>query len=128
MSLKSILPRYLLSGAFNTLLSYLFYLALLPVLGYRVSYVVSFVIGIALSFLLLRFAVFRTAGRPLSAIYVAVSHLVQLGLGLLIVEIWVSILHGPQPLAALASIVVCVPLMFLAQRWIFMPGRGRSGH
>lgn len=125
MSLKSILPRYLLSGAFNTLLSYLLYLALLPVVGYRVSYVVSFVIGIGVSFLLLRFAVFRTAGRRLSAVYVAASHLIQLGLGLAIVEVWVSVLRGPPALAALAAIAVCVPLVFLVQRWVFMSGHGR---
>ena len=51
MSLRSVLPRYLLSGAFNTLLSYLLYLALLPAIGYRASYVVSFLVGVALSVL-----------------------------------------------------------------------------
>ncbi|HRN75305.1 MULTISPECIES: GtrA family protein [Ottowia] len=126
MSPQSVLPRYLIAGALNTLLSYLLYLALLPAAGYRVSYVVSFLAGIAGSFVLLRFAVFKAPGRRLSGIYVTASHLIQLGLGLAIVEAWVSLLHGPPALAALVAIAICVPLMFLAQRWIFMSGRQRG--
>ena len=128
MSPRSVLPRYLLSGAFNTLLSYLLYLALLPAIGYRASYVVSFLVGVALSFLLLRFAVFRVRGRRLSALYVAASHVIQLMLGLVVVELWVSVLRAPPALAALAAVAVCVPLMFLAQRWVFTPDHERSGH
>lgn len=121
--LESTLPRYLLAGGLNTLVTYLLYLVLLQVSSYRMAYVLSFVAGIVLSYLLMRFAVFRTRGRSFSPVWVAASHLLQLALGLAVVEFWVKFLQGPEPLAALAAVVVCVPLMFLAQRWIFA-GRG----
>ena len=50
--------RYLLAGGVNTVVSYGLYLALLRVLDYRTAYVLAFVAGIALSFVLLRHMVF----------------------------------------------------------------------
>ena len=125
MSLFSTLPRYLLAGATNTAFGYLLYLALLQVASYRVAYAVSFAAGMALSYLLMRFAVFRAPGRRFSQIWVAASHLIQLALGMVIVEIWIKVLHGSPALAALAAVAVCVPLMFVVQRWIFSNG-GRT--
>ncbi len=119
MSLLSTLPRYLLAGGVNTAFSYLLYLALLQVTSYRVAYLLSFVAGITLSYLLMRFAVFRAPGRRFSQVWVVASHLMQLALGMVIVEIWVKVLQGPPALAALAAVLVCVPLMFVVQRWIF---------
>lgn len=122
MSRLSTLPRYLIAGATNTGIGYLLYLALLQITSYRVAYVASFVAGIGLSYLLMRFAVFRSPGRRFSPIWVAASHLLQLALGMAVVEIWVKVLNGPPALAALAAVAVCVPLMFLVQRWIFSSG------
>lgn len=117
--------RYLLAGATNTLATYLLYLALLQVLHYRLAYVLAFVAGIGLSFLLLRHVVFARPGKRFSLGYVAASHGLQLGLGLAVVEAWVSWLRGPAWLAPLVAAVVCVPLMFALQRWIFTPHGAR---
>lgn len=119
----STLPRYLLAGVINTGATYLLYLALLQVSSYRMAYVISFVAGMALSYLLMRFTVFRLPGRRFSPVWVGGSHLAQLGLGLAIVEIWVKLLNGPPALAALVAVALCVPLMYVVQRWIFSVGR-----
>ena len=119
MKALSVLPRYLLAGAANTLASYLVYLALLQFASYRVAYVVSFVAGMAGSFLLLRFAVFRVRGKRHSWAYVVASHMLQLVLGLVVVEAWVAWLQAPKALAALAAVAVCVPVMFVVHRWVF---------
>lgn len=113
--------RYLLAGGANTLATYALYLALLRLLHYRAAYVLAFVAGIGLSFLLLRHAVFARPGKRFSLAWVAASHLLQLGLGLALVEAWVAWLHGPRWAAPLAALLVCVPLMFVLQRWIFTP-------
>ena len=63
--------RYLLAGGLNTLASYALYLALLQAMDYRAAYVLAFVAGIALSFALLRHAVFARPGRPFSLLWVA---------------------------------------------------------
>ena len=113
--------RYLLAGATNTLATYLLYLALLQVLHYRWAYVLAFAAGIGLSFLLLRHVVFGRPGKRFSLAYVAASHGLQLLLGLAMVEAWVAWLRGPAWAAPLAAATVCVPVMFILQRWIFTP-------
>lgn len=111
--------RYLLAGGVNTVLTYGLYLALLRVLDYRWAYLLAFVAGIGLSFLLLRHLVFSRPGKRFSLAYVAASHGLQLGLGLLVVEAWVAWLHGPAWAAPLAAVAVSLPVMFAVQRWIF---------
>lgn len=113
--------RYLLAGGLNTLASYALYLALLQAMDYRAAYVLAFVAGITLSFALLRHAVFARPGRPFSLLWVAASHLLQLGLGLAVVQAWVAALHGPQWAAPLAAALAVAPFMFVLQRWIFTP-------
>ena len=117
--------RYLLAGGVNTVLSYGLYLALLRVLDYRTAYVLAFVAGIALSFVLLRHMVFARPGKRFSWAYVAASHGLQLALGLAVVEAWVAWLHGPAWLAPLVAVLVCVPVIFVLQRWIFTPHAAR---
>ncbi len=113
--------RYLLAGGFNTLASYVLYLGLLGLMGYRAAYVLAFLAGIGLSFTLLRHAVFARPGRRMSFAYVAASHLLQLGLGLLVVEACVAWIGGPAWAAPLVAVMVSVPLMFVVHRWIFTP-------
>ncbi len=116
--------RYVLAGGVNTLATYVLYLCLLNLMGYLAAYVLAFLAGIGLSFTLLRLAVFARPGRRLSFLYVAVSHILQLGLGLIIVEGWVGWIGGPVWAAPLAALAVCVPLLFVIHRWTFTPNVG----
>lgn len=111
--------RYLVAGGVNTAVTYVLYLAMLTWLDYRLAYVLAFVAGIGLSFLLLRHLVFARPGKRHSLAWLAASQVLQLGLGLVVVQAWVAWLHAPVWLAPLAAIAVCVPLMFFIQRWIF---------
>jgi len=111
--------RYLAAGGANTAVTWALYLALLQVLDYRLAYGLAFVAGIGLSFLLLRHLVFARPGKRHSLAWLAASQVLQLGLGLVVVQAWVAWLHAPVWLAPLAAIAVCVPLMFFIQRWIF---------
>lgn len=113
--------RYLLAGAANTGITYGLYLTLLRAVDYRWAYLLAFTAGIGLSFLLLRHLVFARPGKRFSLAYLAASHGLQLGLGFLTVQAWVLCLHGPAWAAPLAAVAVCVPVMFLVQRWIFTP-------
>jgi len=113
--------RYLAAGGANTLLSYLLYLGLLRVLDFRLAYVLAFAFGILLSYGLLRHVVFARTGRRHALPWVAATHLLQLALGLGIVQVWVVWWSAPAWLAPLAAAAVCVPLIFVLQRWIFTP-------
>ncbi len=113
--------RYLAAGGANTAVTYALYLALLQWLDYRLAYALAFACGVGLSFLLLRHAVFARPGKRCSLLWVAFSQGLQLGLGLAVVQAWVAWLRGPAWLAPLVATLVCVPLMFFVQRWIFTP-------
>lgn len=113
--------RYVLAGGLNTAATYVLYLLLMRWLDYRAAYVLAFVAGVLISFTLLRRWVFARAGRPFSLAYVAASQCLQLALGLLVVQLWVAWLRAPEWAAPLAAVAVCVPVMFVLQRWIFTP-------
>ena len=63
--------------------------------------------------------VFARPGKRFSLAYVAASHMLQLALGLAVVEMTVRWMRVPAWLAPLIAIAVCVPRMFVIQRWIF---------
>jgi putative flippase GtrA len=111
--------RYLAAGAINTLITNLLYLFFLTLMSYRWAYGLAFFSGVGLSFLLLRYAVFARQGRRFAFPLVAASHAMQFGLGLLVVECWVTWLHGPAAPAPLVAAAVCVPVLFVVQRWVF---------
>lgn len=113
--------RYLLAGGVNTTFSYAIYLLLLNWLHYRLAYVASFVLGVFLSFALLRHFVFVRPGRHFALLRVGVNHAVQLGLNLMVVELWVRWLQAPEALAPLVAVLLVVPLVFVLQRWVFAP-------
>lgn len=113
--------RYLIAGGVNTIVTYIVYLLLLTPVGYRVAYFLAFILGIGLSFVLLRRWVFSRPGKPFALLYVGLSHVAQLVLGWLVIEFWVVWMQQSQRLAPLVAVGVSVPLMFLIQRWIFSP-------
>ena len=113
--------RYLIAGGVNTIVTYIVYLLLLTPVGYRVAYFLAFILGIGLSFVLLRRWVFSRPGKPFALLYVGLSHVAQLVLGWLVIEFWVVRMQQSQRLAPLVAVGVSVPLMFLIHRWIFSP-------
>jgi putative flippase GtrA len=113
------LIRFLLSGAFNTAVTYVLYLALLQFLPYWVSYTLTFAFGIGLAYVLGRYFVF---GRPRAGgrIYLfPVVYLFQYIAGLLIVYVWVDLLRWHPSLAPLGSMTITIPLTFVLTRWVF---------
>ena len=113
--------RYLLVGGLNTVATYALYLLLMRRIDYRAAYVLAFLAGIVLSAVLLRHVVFRRPGRRYANLYVAANYGLQLLLGSLVVSAWGEWMHGPVWLAPAVAIAVCVPLVFLLQRWVFTP-------
>lgn len=52
--------RFLVSGGFNTVVTYGIYLLLLNVLSYKTSYTIAYVAGIVLAYSLNRYFVFKS--------------------------------------------------------------------
>jgi putative flippase GtrA len=116
---RSTVFRFLLSGGLNTALTYLLYLGLLLVLDYWVAYTLSFVAGIALSYLINRKLVFRAARSWLSALLFPTVYLAQYVIGLCVVHVWIKMLVLPAALAPLAAVAVTLPVTFILSRAVF---------
>ena len=111
--------RFLLSGAFNTGVTYALYLALLLALPYWLSYTVAYAAGIVLAYALSRHFVFGTAlsGRRMLAF--PFVYVLQYLVGLAVAYLWVGLLHLPAQLAPLAALCVTIPMTFLLSRKLF---------
>ena len=118
---RSVLARFLLSGAVNTLLTYLLYLLLLAPLGHRVAYSIAFACGIALAYGLNRGFVFRTHAGWRSALALPLIYLLQYALGMAIIEVWVAVAGVSAALAPLAAIAVTVPVVYGLSKAAFVP-------
>ena len=115
--------KFLASGAFNTLATYILYLALLPVLPYRWSYTISYVLGIALAYLLYRYLVFGSSGGRYGPLWVALIYLFQYLLGLGLVSLWVQVMEAPAGWAPAFAIAISMPLSYALNRWVFRPDK-----
>lgn len=112
--------RFLLSGGFNTVVTYMLYLLLELVLDYRASYTTAFIAGIALAYWLNRIYVFRVKGSRTAATLFPLVYLAQYSTGLMMVSLWVEILGFNARLAPLAAIAVTIPLTYILSRWVFL--------
>lgn len=118
----SAFARFLLSGAFNTAVTYVFYLGLLLVLPYRVSYTISYVAGIVLAYELNRAYVFRARRSATSMAATPLIYLLQYLLGLGIVTLAVGRFGLDARLGPLVAIVCTIPVTFVLTRWVFRRG------
>ncbi|HDS1791524.1 GtrA-like protein [compost metagenome] len=113
------IARFLMSGGFNTALTYGMYLGLLTFLSYQLSYTLSYVAGIVLAYLLNRFFVFKSHQGVKSAVMLPLIYLVQYLLSVLILWVWVERFQLDSRLAPLVAIVLTLPVTFLLSRFAF---------
>lgn len=111
--------RFLASGVFNTVASYVAYIGLLNVLSYRWSYTISYIAGIALAYALSRYFVFRKSGGRYGIVWLVLIYGLQYAVGISLVNIWVELLGAPPVFAPAFSIAISMPLTYLLSRLVF---------
>lgn len=121
-SWRSLFMRFLLSGAFNTVATWLLYLLLIQFVPYRLGYSIAFAAGIALAYILSRHFVFRRKGGAAAVAVFPLIYLLQYLLGLGIVSAWVEVLGWHEALAPLAAVALTVPITFVLTRRVFSGG------
>jgi putative flippase GtrA len=110
--------RFLLTGATNTVATYLLYLLLQLVLPYQGAYAISFVAGIAFSYWLnIRF-VFRSGHTTARALAFPFVYLVQYLAGALLLAFLVERIGMAQEVAPIVVVVATLPLTFLLSRYV----------
>jgi putative flippase GtrA len=115
--------RFLGSGGFNTLVTWLLYLALLRRLPYALSFTIAFGCGIALAYALNRYVVFRQSGGAAGPAWVTLIYFGQYLANLALVGLWVEVLGFPVALAPLFAVAATLPLTYLLNRLVFSADR-----
>lgn len=111
--------RFLVSGGFNTAVTYGLYLLLLNVLPYKTSYTIAYVAGIVLAYSLNRFFVFKSHKGIKSIALFPLVYLAQYLTSLLILWVWVEKLGFDSRIAPLIAIAITVPMTFVLSRFVF---------
>ena len=111
--------RFLIAGAFNTLLTVVLYLGLLNLMSHAPAYTVAFVTGIVISYLLNRWFVFRSSRGLDTVVLFPLVYAVQYVVGLAVVLVWVDVLGLPAGAASIVAVMVTIPLTYLLSRWVF---------
>ncbi|MCK9488893.1 MAG: GtrA family protein [Xanthomonadales bacterium] len=115
--------RFVVTGLVNTVASYLVYLLLLPVAGYNLAYVIAFLAGLSVSYLLNLRWVFRVPASWARTLRFPLVYLPQLLLGLAINYGLIEALGVDPRLSLLFVIAITVPLNYLIARWVLAPGQ-----
>lgn len=110
--------KYLLSGGFNTLVTYLLYLLLLNVMNYNFSYSISYVAGILLSYYLNSVFVFQEKISLRKFIKYPIVYVVQYLINLLLLNILIEYAGLSSKIVPIIAIVVTIPITFVLTKFI----------
>lgn len=119
-NLLNTLKRFLLSGATNTVLTYILYIGLIQIMPYTTGYTIAFITGIVLAYLLNRFFVFREKGKFGKILLFPIIYIVQYLLSIAIINYWVEILNNDELFAPIIACMIVIPLNFICSRFLFV--------
>ncbi len=114
--------RYVIAGGVNTVVTYLAYLLLLPVMAYAAAYTITYLAGIALAYYLNARFVFRQPLRLKAAVQFPLVYVVQYVAGILLLSFFVETLRLSAAIAPAFVIAVTVPVTFILSR-VIIKGR-----
>jgi putative flippase GtrA len=115
--------RYVIVGGANTVITYLAYLALLPVMSYPLAYSLTYAAGIVIAYVLNARFVFRQPLRWRSALSFPLVYVMQYLAGIALLAVLVETLHVGADIAPALVIAITVPLTFVLSRLII---KGRA--
>jgi putative flippase GtrA len=111
--------RFLIAGAVNTVASYATFLLLLWFMPYLAAYTIAYVVGVAISYVLLTSFVFATPRRIATALRFPLVYVAQYLIGSAVIVVLVERWNVRAPIAAIVAIFATIPVSFLLSRTIF---------
>lgn len=123
MRFNSAFARFLVTGLFNTAITYALYLLFLQFMAYQLAYSVVFVLGILISYVLNAGFVFRTRMTLKTLARFPLVYGLQYALGMGLVVVLVEFAGVAAWLAPLCAIAITVPITFLLSKSIFSTTR-----
>ncbi|WP_367277831.1 GtrA family protein [Paraburkholderia sp.] len=118
--------RFLISGSINTVSTYALYLIFLGITTYKISYAISYISGIALSFALNKRFVFRSDRGMKSLILFPFIYVAQYLVGLFILWAWVDVAGLSKLTGPIAVVCVTIPITFFLSRAVFLKESGKK--
>jgi len=110
--------RFVFFGGVNTLLGYLIYVILLIFLNYKVSFTITYVSSIVISYYLnSKFVFYRKVTLKKGLMYPSV-YLIQYLTCMLLLHIFVEILNLSKFIAPILAVLLTVPVTFFLSRSI----------
>jgi putative flippase GtrA len=113
----SVPAKFVISGALNTAVTYVLFLVLTLFLATSIAYTLTYVVGIAIAYLLNALFVFRTGNSKRMAIAVPVSYFIQYFYGLAALKILMQVFRLPPYITMAVVIASSFPLQFLLLRF-----------
>lgn len=110
--------RFVALRALCAVFSYGLYVALLLVMRYEAAYVIAFIAGVALAYVVNAKVVFEEPMRRKSALWFPFVYLFQFLLCLVLLRVSVERLGVPEWLALGVAVGVTLPITFLLSRWV----------
>lgn len=104
--------RFLISGGFNSGVTYLLYLALSNIMHYQWAYLIAYVTGIVLAYVMnLRF-VFKAKTSLKKAMSYPIIYIIQYLLGAGLMYLILSVIGLPNVIAPLLVIILLLPVSY----------------
>ena len=124
--LRSLLMRYTnkefikfaVVGLINTATTYIIYILLLNFLSYGISYTISYIGGIFISYVLNSYYVFKEKLNAKKMIQYPLVYLVQYGINAVMLYLLVGWLSMREEYAPLLVIIITIPITFILSRLI----------
>ncbi|WP_232278715.1 GtrA family protein [Paenibacillus sp. 481] len=110
--------KFVVVGIVNTASTYLIYLLLLSVLSYTLSYTVSYVCGIFISYVLNTYYVFKEKLNYKKMIQYPLVYVVQYVLNAIMLYLLIDYLGLEKEYAPLIVIILSIPITFILSRLI----------
>ncbi|MDH6370970.1 polysaccharide synthesis protein GtrA [Paenibacillus sp. VTT E-133280] len=110
--------KFVISGGINTLATYLVYLLLLGFLSYSMSYTISYISGIFLSYYLNTVFVFKEKVLFRKFLKFPIVYLVQYLINLFMLYVLVEHLNLSKQIVPLIVIVVTIPITYTLSKLI----------
>ena len=118
---KSYFPkvfRFLLSGGFNTLVTWSVYVFLLKFVSYSWSYTLAFILGVLLGYIFNRYFVFQKTGISRALFWVVLIYLLQYLLGLIFVILWAKFFPSLVVFAPLIATALILPITYTLNSFV----------
>lgn len=110
--------RFCVVGVVATLIHYGIYYLLLHQVNVNIAYTIGYILSLCCNFWLSAKFTFKAEATTKRGLGFALSHLVNYGLQMLVLNI--SLSFGiPEPIAPIPVYLICVPVNFLLVRFVF---------